>query len=261
MIKTDKKCITLAFYLTVLGIALNFETIILIFLNAYAYYPKIILHAPLPFHDVLAGNLFSQFSVSATVVFVVVFNLKFYWYLIFAGIYGLIEELFLALGIYSHHWYQTWMTVVILLLAFWLGKRMYSGIMNGTKPLVYYLYIYLGLFPLSNITLAWGLMLSGHLDFCSTLIRDPIISRFFIEIVLFNISALASMVIYYSRFRKKLSILVFGMLYYLYYIGCKQHIIWIKDGWFLLVTTLLILWMYGSVVIMDFLYQKSKYRR
>lgn len=257
MVKTERKYITFAFYMTVLGITLNFETLILIFLNAYAYYPMIILHSPLPFHDVLAGNLFSQFSVAATVVLVVVLDLKFYWYLIFAGCYGLIEELFLALGIYSHHWYQTWMTVVILPMAFWIGKIMYAKVIMGTKTLSYYLYIYLGLFPLSNITIAWGLMLTGHLDYSSTLFSDPIVSRFFVAIVFYNMLAVSSMVIHYLRLGWVCKVLAIGVLYVPFYIGYNQHIIWIKDGWFLVVTSLLIFWMYGSVVIMDCLYKKN----
>lgn len=257
MVKTERKYLTFAFYLTVLGITLNFETLILIFLNSYAYYPKIILHSPLPFHDILAGNLFSQFLVAATVVLVVVLDLRVYWYLIFTGGYALIEELFLALGIYSHHWYRTWMTMVLLPPAFWIGKKMYVYIRKGKKTWAYYLYIYLGLFPLSNITLLWALMLTGHLDYCITLSQDPIISRFFVGMLSYNVLVFFSMFIYYFKVKKVWKLAGLAGLYLLYYTAYKHHILWIKEGWFLLVISLQVAWVYGSVVIIDRLYQKK----
>jgi len=44
------------------------------------------------------------------------------------------------------------------------------------------------------------------------------------------------------------------LLYTVYYIGYKLNLIWIKEGWFPLVSTVSIFWMYISVVIMDRLY-------
>lgn len=258
MSKSENRSLTFAFYLTILGITLNFETIILIFLKGYTYYPKILQNSPIPFHDVLAGNLFSQFSVSATIVLVTVLNLRFYWYFIFAGIYGLIEALFLALGIYSHNWYKTWMTVVLLTLSFWLAKLIYIKFRKGLKPIYYYGYIYLGLFPLDNITLNWGLMLTRHVDYSTILFNDPINSRFFILLFLYNLLAISCMLIYFSRLNRLWKCLVITMLYCAYYIGYQLNMIWIKEGWFLLVSSVSILWMYLSVIIMDRLYEHRK---
>ncbi|EHQ87272.1 hypothetical protein [Desulfosporosinus youngiae] len=255
MSKSENRSLTLAFYLTILGITLNFETIILIFLEGYTYYPKLLQNPPIQFHDVLAGNLFSQFSVSATIVLATVLNLRYYWYFILAGIYGLIETLFLALGIYSHNWYQTWMTVVLLTLSFWLAKIIYLKIIKGVKPIYYYGYIYLGLFPLDNITLNWGLMLTRHIDYSTTLFSDPIHSRFFIVWFLFNLLAFSCIVIHFLRLNKIYKFLMIAMLYFVYYIGYRLNLIWIKEGWFLLLSTASILWMYLSVVIMDQLYK------
>lgn len=123
IIKARRRKFVFAFYMTLVGLVLFFKTIILIVFKAYNYYPMIIHTSP--FDDVLAGNLFSQFSVAATALLVAAFNLEYYWIIILSGLYGLIEELFLALGIYSHNWYQTWMTVVLLNIYFGWAKKNY----------------------------------------------------------------------------------------------------------------------------------------
>src|SRR6266511_5319082 len=78
MLKARNRRLTIAFYLTVVGIVLHFETIIFIFMKAYNYYPMILKNPPMPSDDMLLGNLFSQSSVSATALLVAVFNLRFY---------------------------------------------------------------------------------------------------------------------------------------------------------------------------------------
>jgi hypothetical protein len=254
IIKAKRRKLSLAFYFTLAGIVLSFETIILIFLKAYAYYPKILHNPPLPFDDILAGNLFSQFSVAATVLLVTVLNLNYHWYFIFAGIYGIIEKLFLALGIYSHNWYRTWMTVLLMPLAFWVANKMYEKITQGIKPIFYYGYIYLGLFPLFIVIINWGLMLLRLQDFSLSLLPDPIMSRHFLVIVHFIVLANAMMLIYFLRQKRICKSLVIIALYIIYYVGYKLNLVIIKDGWFLLVSSLSIFGMYLSVFIMDKLY-------
>jgi hypothetical protein len=75
------------------------------------------------YDDGVVGNYFSQFSVSATAMLIAVYELNYYWYIIFAGAYGCIEELFLKLGIYEQYWYRTWMTVASLPVLSWIGKK------------------------------------------------------------------------------------------------------------------------------------------
>jgi len=261
MIKANNRRLTFAFYLTILGIVLIFETIILIFLKAYFYYPMLLQNSNFLFDRVLAGNLFSQFSVAATALLVTILKLDFHWFVIFAVIYSGIEEMFLALGIYSHNWYQTWMTFLGLLLYFWISKKIYVTIIQGVKPLVYYGYVFLGLFPLYVITILWGLMVSGYLEFSTTALFDPISSRFFLCLAMFAIPpAVVMMVIYYVRLQwiwKAIGIL---MLYLFYYSGGKLNLILIKEGWFLVVSTTTMLWMYLSVFIMDKLYNRKESR-
>ena len=255
MFKTKRRRLTFAFFLIILGITLSLETIILIFLKSYKYYPMIIKTSPNPFDDILAGNLFSQFSVSVSVLLVVVLNLKYYWYFIFAGIYGIIEESFLALGIYSHNWYRTWMTVIMFPLAIWMTKKMYSKIIRGIKPIFYYAYIILGLFPLNVFTIIWGLMVCGYLDFNTTIFHDPTNSRYFLVLATFFIPpSVVMMLVYYIRLKLHWKALAIAMLYTLYYTCYRLDLIWIKEGWFLTISTVTIIWMYLSIVLLDRLY-------
>lgn len=254
IVKTERRSNAVAFYLTILGITLNFEMIILIYLKAYSYYPMILKNPPIPFDNVLAGNLFSQFSVSATILLVVVLNLKYYWLIIFAVMYGIIEELFLFLGIYSHNWYETWITVVMLYLAFLMAKRMYVKITQDIKPIFHYGNILMALFPLFIILLQWPLQLFRLQEFSKSLFLDPIISRHFLALVHFLVLMVFMMFIYFSRVSRILKLIVLVMLYAIYFIGYKFNLVLIKPSCFLPIATLSILWMYLSIFIMDRLY-------
>ena len=261
MVRVENRRLTFAFYLTVLGIALYIETIIFIFMDSYAYYPMIIKNPPMSIDDMLMGNLFSQTSVAATALLVAILNLKYYWFIIFAVMYGIVEELFLSLGIYSHNWYQTWMTVVSLPIYFWISKKMYEKITRGVKPLFYYGYIYLGLFLPNSATLTHiFFILTRHQDFNTTLLSDPISSRFLIFWVHFHLLAIPIMLMYFLRFKLTWKALVILVLYIIYYIGYKLNLIWIKEGWFLTVSTANIFGMYLSVVILDKLYGSNRNR-
>lgn len=255
MVRAENRKLVIAFYLTVLGIVLNFETIIFIFLDAYAYYPMILKNPPIPIDDMLIGNLFSQTSVSATALLIIVLKLKFYWYFIFAGIYAIIEEFFLSLGIYSHNWYRTWITVVALPIYFWIAKEMYKVITRGVKPLFYYGYIYFGLFFFNNSILTHILfIITGHQDFNKALLTDPVSSRFLIFWIHFNLLSIPIMLMYFLKLKLAWKALVVLMLYIIYYIGFKLNIIWIYEGWFLFVSTITIFCMHLNVFILDKLY-------
>jgi hypothetical protein len=255
IIKVKNRRLTIAFYFTLVGIVLNFENIILIYFKSYTYFPMILKYARYSFDDVLAGNLFSQFSVAATVLLVVIFNLKYYWNLIFAAIYGVIEEIFLALGIYTHNWYRTWMTVFSMLVAFWLAKKMYLKINQGVKAIYYYGYVYLALFTLYTITFQWGGLISGIIASNTTIFADPIVSRYTLATIFFSVStSIVMMVIYFSKPKWYGSLAFIAILYFKDYLGLKFNLIWVKGGWFFPVTTLSYIWMYASIFMMDKLY-------
>ena len=172
---------TFAFYLTLVGLPLYFETFILIFLNAYVYDPKIIRNPNLdPFNDVLAGNLFSQFGVSSSSLLLIIRRKPFYWTVVVSFIYALVEVLFVHLDVYRHHWWRTWMTFVALLLFFSISKWMYAHLVRGVSSLQFMGYLMLGMFPICTIFFFWGVLdLFGYMRFTTTLFPNhPRISRF-----------------------------------------------------------------------------------
>lgn len=251
--------LALAFYLTLVGIVLNFETVVLVFLKAYAYYPLLLQTSPVTFDRIVAGNLFSQTSVAATALLVAIFDLDFRWWVALAALYGLVEEAFLALGVYAHNWYRTWMTLLGLLVYFWLAKTMYAALLRGVRPLVFYCYVFLGLYPLCVITIVWGFMVSGYLSFSTALFPDPESSRYFLRLAIYATpAATVMMVVRYrglSLFGAALAVLA---LYLFYYICSWFGLIVIREGWFWAVTTMTNVWMYASVRLISWLYADVK---
>jgi hypothetical protein len=256
LIKVKNRKFVFAFYMTLTGMALIFETIIKIVFKAYMYYPKIITNSP--YDDSLAGNLFSQFSVGATALIVAVFQLHTFWYALLAVVYCFIEELFLAIGIFSHNWYHTWMTFVSLLIFFLIAKMLYFKIKEKKRSITYYLSIFAGLFTLDVVTLLWGFILSGFQDYSRQYFSDPITSRYIIAVLYFTVVAISTMLIYFLKLSWKWKTIVFLALYGVNFIADQLHIFHIKNGWFLVCTTTTIFWIYFSVVLMVYLFKDRK---
>lgn len=254
IIIAKRRRLTFAIYLSTVGITLYFETVILIFFDSYTYYPMLLQKHSDPFNDVLVGNLFSQFSVGVTALLVVILGLKYYWYFIFGCIYGIIEELFIALGIYTHNWYRTWMTVLAFPILIWIVKKMYSKLIQGIKPMAYYGYIYIGLFTLYVVTLLWGLDVAGFMRFTTKLFINPKVSRYSLYLTYYTLSSICIMLIYFMKSKLIYKASIIFILYAIYYTGYKYNLLWIRDGNFLSVTTITILWLYLSVFILDKLY-------
>jgi len=254
IIKAKRRQFSFAFYMTLVGLVLFFETMILIVFSAYNYYPMIILTSP--FDDVLAGNLFSQFLVAATALLVAVFKLKYYWILILSAMYGLIEELFLALEIYSHNWYRTWMTIVGLIIYFWWAKKNYLKSLESIKPLRYYGYIISGLFPLNVVTILWGFTLSRYQNYTTNLFPDPIRSPYVGAVFYYLFVAIIMVLIYFSKLKWRWKTMVIIAIYVINYLAYKLHILYFYNiQWFLIFSTVSIFSIYLSVVFLDRLFK------
>lgn len=259
--KAENRRLALGLYLTLTGLALSFETPVLIIFKAYAYYPMLLQTCPFPFDRVLAGSLFSETSVAATALLVAVLGLGFRWQAVLAGLYGLIEEAFLALGVYDHNWYQTWMTVISLLVYFQLAKTLYAALVRGVRPVVFYGSVALGLFPLYLVTIPWALMISGQLDFSRSFLADPIMSRYLLCLVVYAVPAAAVMMsVRYARWPCRAKAAAVAALWLFYYLGSRLDIIVISEGGFWTVNTVTTVWMYISVLAMDRLYADVRKR-
>ena len=247
-----------ALYISLAGLVFGYE-IIIGGLHAYQYYPKIIPHSM--YDDAVVGNYFSQFSVAATAMLVAVYELNYYWYIILAGVYGCIEELFLKLGIYEHYWYRTWMTVATLPLLFWIGKKVYASGTEHIRPILLYIYIFLGLITLQAHTM-WIFRLLSIFSFGPNLNVPPektgpdaLISEVYYLIV-FS----AMMTIYFSKIKWTWKVFTILGLYIAHYIAFKLQLMYYKEGWFLAYTTIAIISLYFYIFILDKLYGQPEKR-
>ncbi|WP_019154210.1 hypothetical protein [Robertmurraya massiliosenegalensis] len=245
-----------ALYLTVSGMTFFFEMIILSVLKAYTYFPKIILNSPPD--DSIVGNLFSQFSVSATALLLATLKLRYYWYIVFAVLYGLIEELFKALGIYKQNWYQTWMTVVFLMFFFWVTKQAYRICFTRLKGFLSYLYIFLGLLTLHQNTIVWVLRLSGIQKFSDHLLADKVHSLILLSSMYMLLLGTIIMIIYYAGIRWKWKIAVIVFLYMAHFLAMKLDLMSFKEGWFWISSSISIWSMYLYTYMLDTLYSSRK---
>lgn len=253
--KAKERKSVLALYCTISGMTYSFEMTIFALLKSYNYYPMILPKSP--YDDAIIGNLFSQFSVSATALLIAVLNLEFYWFLIFAGIYGIIEELFLYLGIYKHNWYQTWMTIAGLIVLFWIAKKMYKSTLKYIGHIWRYIYIYFGLFAL-HVNTMWLFRVLGIHTFSEKLFSDVgksggILAGSY-NLLLSNII----MAIYFTKIKWWWKAIVILALYIAHYIAAKLNLMYYKEGWFFIFTTIAIFSMYLYVYILDKLYGPNR---
>ncbi|MBO9598801.1 MAG: hypothetical protein J7559_13405 [Cohnella sp.] len=260
---SENRLRTIAFYFTLVGIPLYFETFILIFLDAYAYYPKIIRNPELdPFNDVLAGNLFSQFGVASSALLLAVRGKPLYWHAIVAVIYSMIETLFVYLGIYRHHWWKTWMTFIALILFFAIAKWMYDHLGRGVRSISFAIYMILGMFPICTILFIWGVLdLFGYMRFTTTLFPDkPRISRYGLYLTFAMVSYI---LVLWGYFRKEWiwRVASIGAVGALIYLGHKVHLMVFREGYSLPIGTLLIAWIYFSVWVLDKSYGERQTNR
>ena len=246
-----------AFYITLSGMTLWLETVLLIFLKSYAYYPGIITDPARWYDDILAGNLFSQFSIAASMLMVAVLRLKTRWYIVLALAYGAMEILFQMLGIYEHFWYRTWYTVALLPFAFWLARKMYDRLCGGLRPMYYYIYVAFALFALVVITLWWGLGLADIQLGNDKLLADPHISRYGVTVCMHVIISTALLWAYFSGMKWRYKALVLAALEAMYYAVYRLGWVWISPGWFVPASVFVLLCTYASVALMDRLYGLS----
>jgi hypothetical protein len=239
----------IALFLIISGMTFCIEATICCFLKAYNYYPMIIPRSPI--NDNLAGNLFSQFSITSTALLIAVFKLKYYWIFALVGVYAIIEELFLKLGIYSHNWYRTWMTIPGFITLFWITKQMYKSRLLYNNRNWRYFFMLFGLYTLHMPTAWWIQILSGIIVLNTKILPDTMNSFALISLINLFILSIVCMVIYFSKlkllWKSIVTMALYGVIYYAY----KINIIYVKEGWFMIFSTIDIFGMYLYIFILD----------
>jgi hypothetical protein len=198
LVKAEDRKRTFAFFLAVSGLTYMAEVTIFLFFKAYDYYPMIFHHIS-RVDDGLAGNLFSQFSISATALLLCTRRLKFYWYLLFPLAYAAIEELFLYLGIYRQYWYRTWMTVAGFLLLFTVVKLLYDRVTGNPGRVLRHVLTVAAAYVPHTLLITWPIKLLGYPAFSEKLLADPVVSGMMLFAINFFLLSNAVTVAYYLK--------------------------------------------------------------
>jgi hypothetical protein len=250
MRKSKNRKLTLVFTAATLGLTYLVESLLVVSFDAYRYHPMLVNDR---FQDTVLGNVFSQVSISATSALILTYRLTFKWYLVFAAIYYLIEELFVKLGIYEQFWYKTIYTVISFIFIFWLIKKWYVALTTRPRFYLYYITLFLAVFA----TFANSTMMPLKLMYIQILRADfyKEVSRNHTTVAIIYGFFLINLLLQLHRWKLKWpgKGIVFGLLFIAQYFLYKAGILYIRDGWFAVVTFLDLFACYFWIVVMDWL--------
>jgi hypothetical protein len=148
-----KQPIVFLFWLFISGISYFFEFIIFIILDSYLYEPHILNN---DYNDNVLGAVSSQLlAVPAAITFATFLTIKKRWIFVLVGLFVVIEELFLRIGVYKHFWWKSYYTSFFLIFAFFLARYWYSCLQKNKHMWHHLITLF---FALSTIvlTITWG---------------------------------------------------------------------------------------------------------
>ena len=254
--KSENRKFTIGFTLATLGSVYLVEVVLVLFLKSYQYYPKLSADV---FQDTVFGNYFSQVSISATSAFTIVFNLSYIWYFFFAFIYYLIEELFLKLGIYKQNWYKSIYTLIGFIPLLWLIKKWHTKLISSSKQVIYYITLFLGTFSISVHSIVMPLRLLKiqifKINFFGQLSKNHTATA-----LIYGFIVIIIMIVLYKSRNRPLKVIAFIIMCFLQFLLYKFNIIYIKPGYFVIVTLMDLCGIYFWVAVLDHLLrQKTEY--
>jgi len=254
--KSKQRKRDLGFFFAIFGLTLFIETVIYIFLKAYEYYPLIIPHSPK--NDGVVGNIFSQISISTAALFVCVYKVPIAGVVLAGAVFYLTEELFLALGIYQHNWYKSWITFVGVIILFQTIKKWYKLTASDDNHIIQYITIILGAIALYLPTTNWIGILSGFFDVKEDILIDPFISHAVVAIpkYLIQLNMIYFLIKRKSSWLWKIAFIIFivtvdVILYY-------TKLIYVREGWLLIYSGISLFTAYLYIYIMNKLLYGNK---
>jgi hypothetical protein len=246
--KSRDRLFTFAFFLSALGLVYIMEHMLMDYLGSYDYHPGISSDQQV---ENALGNVFSQLSITATAMLLIVLDLSLLWDIVFALGYFAVETLFVRLGIYSHNWYRAWFTPVLLVPLFrfmrmWHAKAAecpggwlrHAGLFLAAGAA----FMHLVTFPAWILGVQWmhsGIRANASADHKST--------NFFYIVILVNVIIL----ICRMKSRRVLKAAAFGALLAALYALRLAGVLNVREGWFLPVALVNILVCYGLVRVLD----------
>jgi hypothetical protein len=254
LLKAQDRRRMFALFLSFSGLAYIIEILIVAVFKGYEYFP-LIFHQISPLDDTIMGNIFSQFSIAATALLVSFLGLRRYWYVICALLYGIIEQLFLYLGIYEQHGYATWMTVIGLSILLWVMKKMYQKAFREPGRIFRYVLTLLAVYVPYFLFLSWPFRLLGYPTFNQHLFSDESIVRTVCTLVNFALLFGVIQFAYARRLRWWYQVTVIVAFCAAYYLASMLNIINYKDILLLFIyATIQIFGMYLFLFVVDRLY-------
>ncbi|KGP71413.1 hypothetical protein [Pontibacillus yanchengensis] len=242
----------LPFFLALAGIIYPFETVILVYLEAYHYKLDIFENI---YKDSVTGNFVSNLlAVPAASLFIAANQLRYRWFWIISGIFVCIEILFTHLNIFLPQWWKTYYTALLLPIHFFIGKKAwqtYCSYMYNRPPwwllfLILYFACVSTLGTLNFILLGAYDWFHFHANLYEDSFRDHLsiaVPHLFVFAMVISVSVLLQVskmftlliLVVIDFIFINLNILHFSsIISYIIYIGLRLAIIWLIQLFFII---------------------------
>ena len=255
--KSPSPRFTIAFTAATLGVVFYIESILVIVLNAYSYYPAVVDDA---FQDTVFGNFFSQLSISSTSAFALVYHLSFGWYFVFAAVYYVIELLFTGLKIYELHTYRSVYTLVGFAPLFMLISLWYRKLAAAPKRFLHYMTVLLGTNATQSVLFTLPLKVFHIQKFALHIFEDSSKDHTTTNLIYGIILTPLFILLYRLKIHWAYKVTFAGGLIMLRYLLYRAGIIQSPGGLFLPIALMEFLVRYGLIAMYDGFLDRKPYR-
>lgn len=216
------------------------EFIVLGLFDAYSYKTGV-------YDNVWAQNLLGHLILNTTLypstaIVMVAFSLRFGWIFCVAAFFSLLEFLFVKIHLYEQHWWNYYMTPIVVVIFLLLSKSWFNNIKNGCigaiRILTFYFVAMLIIHSPAPILLLMGKQYY-HLNFINRTFEDKYLSS--IIIIFFYHLLEALFVVQLIRIKRKSYwwILPFIISISIQSMFAKLGILVLEDGWKLIYTLII----------------------
>ncbi|MTV50418.1 hypothetical protein GJ688_15745 [Heliobacillus mobilis] len=224
------------------------EVVILFVFNSYTYKPGLFADS---IQESIYGHLVCNgFFWGGFTLLVAAFQLKYYWIFLISGFFMLVEEIFLKLGIYTHHWWRTYMTGIVVVVFLFITRKCFWIMKEEKHKLLRFTAFYL---------IAW-LLLLGPSVILLILNKQHfgigLNNNYFLDDILFDVPyhlILSLVYIFFINFLNKSywEIAPFLVVLLSDYIMMRLNILTFNDGWNLFYLTQLRYLCLGLYIILE----------
>lgn len=132
-----------------IGLAYLFEYFVVNLFHGYTYRPGVLKNKNF---DKIVGSIFSQdIYVPFTALFLTAFRLGWKYKLLLTFYFGVVEVIYVRLGIYTHHWWKTIYTIILLPIYFFISDKWYNHLEKRTPIILFFSLFHLILVSCVNL--------------------------------------------------------------------------------------------------------------